>query len=78
MAMNLPFPVVDVLKLFRDHETREAWLDYDQEADALYVNFQRPLHADHAEIDENDVVLRYQGERLIGFTILNASKRENS
>ena len=50
-------------------------MDYDQDADVLYVNFQRPAPADHSEIDDTDTVLRYQGDRLVGFTILNALQR---
>ncbi len=75
MAMSTTFPVQEVLQLFQENRAREAWIDYDEEADVLYVNFQRPVPADHSEMDENNTILRYQGERLIGFTILNASKR---
>lgn len=35
----------------------------------------RPAAADHSEMDDTDTVLRYQGDRLVGFTILNASQR---
>jgi uncharacterized protein YuzE len=68
-------------------------MDYDEAADVLYINFQRPSGpgrdtatrssllghaspADHSELDDDDTIRRYQGDRMVGFTILNASQRE--
>lgn len=75
MAMTVPFPVQQLLTVFRESKSGEMWIDYDEEADTLYVNFQRPIAADHAEINENDTILRYQGNQLVGFTVLNASSK---
>jgi uncharacterized protein YuzE len=76
MAMTIPLPTRQILALFQQNNTEALWMDYDKDADALYVNFQRPATADHSEMTEDDTVLRYQGDRIIGFTILNASTRE--
>jgi uncharacterized protein YuzE len=105
MAMTIPLPTRQILALFQQNNTEalslvaafgccsrmQPGMDYDKEADALYVNFQRPAPdasassnpsglrpaaADHSEMTEDDTVLRYQGDRIIGFTILNASTRE--
>lgn len=76
MAMTIPLPTRQILALFQQNNTEALWMDYDKEADALYVSFQRPATADHSEMTEDDTVLRYQGDRIIGFTILNASTRE--
>ena len=73
--MKASLPVQPILELFKQNHTEALWMDYDQDADVLYVNFQRPAPADHSEIDDTDTVLRYQGDRLVGFTILNASQR---
>jgi len=51
------------------------WLSYDAEADTLYVNFKRPAHATDSELTDDDVVLRYEGEDIVGVTILHASTR---
>jgi len=51
------------------------WSSYDQEADTLYINFKKPSHATDSEITEDDVIIRYEGEEVIGFTVLHASKR---
>jgi uncharacterized protein YuzE len=54
---------------------KNIWSDYDSEADTLYLHFKKPNHADHSEMTEDDVILRYEKSELIGMTILNASKR---
>jgi uncharacterized protein YuzE len=51
------------------------WVDYDSEADALYVNFQKPQRATESELLENGVILRYRGDKLVGVVIFDASKR---
>ena len=50
--------------------------DYDEEADVLYVTFDRAIE-DDATLTPNNLILRYCEGRLIGVTILNASKRPN-
>lgn len=52
------------------------WTSYDEEADVLYVNFKKPSYATDSELTDDDIILRYEGEELIGLTILHASKRD--
>ena len=51
------------------------WIDYDKEADVLYISFRRPQKATDSEMLKNGILLRYKGERLVGITVLEASKR---
>lgn len=51
------------------------WIDYDAEADALYVNFQKPQRATESELLENGVIVRYRGDKLVGVVIFDASSR---
>jgi len=51
------------------------WMSYDAEADALYVNFKKPSYATDSELTDDDVIIRYEGEEVIGVTILHASQR---
>lgn len=51
------------------------WLDYDEEADALYVHFEDKPTSNHSEIRDDGVILDYKGRRLVGVTILDASQR---
>ncbi len=52
-----------------------VWLTFDAEADALYVNFKKPSYATDSEMTDDDVIVRYEGDAVIGFTVLHASKR---
>ena len=54
---------------------KNVWLSYDVEADTLYVNFKKPNRASDSELTDDDVIIRYEGEEIIGLTILHASKR---
>jgi uncharacterized protein YuzE len=50
------------------------WLDYDEEADVLYISFKRPQKADDSEMLKNGIILRYRKKEVVGITILEASK----
>ena len=52
------------------------WTSYDEEADVLYINFKKPHHAYDSELTEDNIIIRYENEKIIGITILNASKRK--
>ena len=52
-----------------------VWMTYDAEADALYVNFKKPSHATDSEMTDDDIIVRYEDEEVIGFTVLHAGKR---
>lgn len=59
-------------------ESREGlvWMSYDSEADTLYVNYKKPSHATDSELTDDDVIVRYEGGDVVGYTILHASQRE--
>lgn len=50
-------------------------IDYDREADVLYISFKRPQRATDSEMLEDGVLLRYKDKELVGITVLDASKR---
>jgi uncharacterized protein YuzE len=52
-----------------------VWLSYDQQADALYINFKKPSFATDSEITDDDIIIRYEGDEIIGLTVLHASTR---
>jgi uncharacterized protein YuzE len=41
----------------------------------LYINFKKPSHATNSEPTDDDVIVRYEGDEIIGLTILHASQR---
>lgn len=52
---------------------KKVWVDYDEEADVLYVSFRRPQNATDSRMD-NDLIYHYRNEELVGITILHASE----
>ncbi len=54
---------------------RYLWSSYDAEADVLYINFKKPAHATDSELTDDDVIIRYEGDEVVGLTVLHASAR---
>ena len=68
---NLSEAVPNLIRL----PERRAWIDYDEEADVLYVSLKRPQKAtDTKFLAERGILLRYRQHELVGITVLNASK----
>ena len=51
---------------------RQMWIDFDKEADVLYISFEKPQHADDSLMDGNIIVHKRKGN-IVGLTVLNAS-----
>lgn len=51
------------------------WTTYDPDADVLYVHFKKPAHATDSDVTDDDVIVRYEGDEVVGLTILHASRR---
>ncbi len=66
---------LDVIPALKRSPERTAWLTYDSEADTLYINFKKPSVATDSELTDDDIVVRYEGESVIGLTVLHASQR---
>jgi uncharacterized protein YuzE len=64
--------IKSLLPYFMKH--KNVWTNYDQEADILYMHFKKPNHADHSEMTEDEMIIRYEKDEIIGVTVLNASK----
>ena len=54
---------------------KKIWVDYDEEADVLYVNFKKPSRADDSELTDDDVIIRREKGEVVGMTFLNVTKR---
>jgi len=66
---------VKLIPLVRESTEGSVWVSYDAEADTLYVNFKKPSEATDSELTEDDVIVRYDGDRIVGLTVLHASER---
>ena len=64
----------DIMRL----HARKTWIDYDEEADVLYMSFRKPQRANNTiEINE-DILLRKDDKEIVGITIMNASTRKDT
>ena len=61
----------DLVKLSVKH----IWVDYDKEADVLYLSFRKPQRAKNTVETDDDVLIRTDGDQIVGITILNAGSR---
>ncbi len=68
--------VTRAVPLLLTFPSQRFWVDYDAEADVLYISFQRPQKATETEMTDEGILIRYRGKDLVGITILDASKRQ--
>jgi len=54
---------------------RRMSVDYDEEADVLYIAFDRPQRATDSEMRDDGVIVHTRGKKVVGVTILDASER---
>jgi len=52
-----------------------VWMSYDHDADVLYLSLEKPQHATNSLMRDDGILLRYRGKKLVGVTVLEASKR---
>ena len=56
-------------------KVEELDVDYDKEADVLYISFGPPKAASDSTVLNNDIILHYKGDRIIGITVPSFRKR---
>jgi uncharacterized protein YuzE len=61
------------IPLIRRYPSDHIWIDYDREADVLYINLEKPQRATDSILKDN-VLIRKRNGKIIGLTILNVSK----
>ena len=66
---------LDIVQTVLRTPHRYLWSSYDLDADVLYINFKKPATATDSELTDDDVIIRYEGDEVIGLTILHASTR---
>lgn len=53
---------------------RHLRVDYDEEADVLYIHFEDSPYSTHSEMGDDGIIFDYRGNRLVGVTLLEASR----
>lgn len=65
--------ILAALPSFLKLPARKFWVDYDEEADVLYLSFRRPQHAKDSELLDDGVIVHTDGHEVVGVTIMEAS-----
>lgn len=71
----IPQAVFQAVPFLLDFPMRRFSVDYDREADVLYISFRRPQKATNTQIRDDGILLRYAASELVGITVLDASTR---
>ena len=53
----------------------KMWIDYDADADVLYMSFRRPQRATDSQMRDDGIIVHRRGKKIVGVTILDASSR---
>lgn len=53
---------------------KKTHLNYDSQNDVFYITFGKPQPADDSDITDEGIIVRLKAGRIIGLTILNATK----
>jgi uncharacterized protein YuzE len=75
MAVQNLAEYLDIVPAVMRSPHRYLWSSYDAEADILYINFKKPSEATDSELTDDNVIVRYEGDEIVGLTILHASTR---
>jgi len=69
------YRLLDAVPRLIDLPARKMWLDYDDEADVLYIGSRRPQRALDSEMRDDGVIVHRAAGKVVGVTILEASTR---
>jgi uncharacterized protein YuzE len=68
-------PYLNLVSTVRETPRHTLWVSYDSEGDVLYINFRKPSHATDRELTDDDVIIRYEDEEIVGIRLLHAAQR---
>lgn len=72
---NVSETILHAIPLLLQFPKQRFWVDYDEEADVLYISFRRPQKATNTIMTDDGLLLRYHEKQLVGITVLDASLR---
>ena len=77
LTPNIMQAVTRAIPLLLMFPAQRFWVDYDADADVLYISFQRSQQATDTEMTDEGILVRYRGKELVGITVLDASTRHS-
>ena len=81
MAEVAEWRAKDIARILRavprllDFPAKQMWIDYDAEADVLYLSFCNPQRATDSELRDDGIIVHRRGKKVVGLTIQDASSR---
>ena len=66
--------VIDAIPSILKIHATEFSMDYDKDADVLYISFKRPQNATDTDILDNGILVRYRNHEIVGITVIGASR----
>ena len=81
MAEVAEWKAKDIARILRavprllDFPAKQMWIDYDAEADVLYLSFAKPQRATDSELRDDGIIVHRRGKRVVGLTIQDGSMR---
>ena len=54
---------------------KQMWINYDEEADVLYLSFCKPQRATDSDLRDDGIIVHRRGKKVVGLTIQDASTR---
>lgn len=67
--------ITKAVPLLLNFPTKRFQVDYDPDADVLYISFQHPQSATDTEMLDEGILLRYREKVLVGITVIDAAAR---
>jgi len=81
MAQVAEFQAKDIARILQAvpqlvrFPAKHLWIDYDAEADVLYLSFAKPQRATDSEMRDDGIIVHRRGKKVVGLTIQDASTR---
>ena len=67
--------ILDAVPQLVHFPAKQLWIDYDAEADVLYLTFCKPQRATDSEILDDGTIVHRRAKKVVGLTIQEASTR---
>jgi uncharacterized protein YuzE len=67
--------IMTILPHIKKIGSKQVSFDLDKPADVMYISFEKPQNATDTETADDGALFRYRGNKLVGITILNFSKK---
>ncbi len=81
MAQVTEWQAKDIARILKavprliDLPAKKMWLDYDADADVLYLSFAKPQRATNSELRDDGIIVHRRGKVVVGLTVQDASTR---